>query len=146
MARTITGTGRVTVVPLLHTWPDQYVVLAYATTGAFGDTAVIGYVSPPGVPDPGLLGIAARHQPTRLYGSTGGGGFAEACWLICVGWSGQSVPKPGGLELGSAVWSLECAGTIGLGRTMYGHDRLCTGRFVLADPVLMRRASALTTG
>ena len=136
----MTGYGRVTVLPLLHTWPDQYAVLAYATTGRVGDTAVIGHIPTPGAPNLALMDTAARHQPARLYGSSGGPGFAEACWLICVGWSGRGVPKPGTLELHGAAWSLTVEGTTELGRNMYGHDRLHVGRFSFAEPRLKRRA------
>ncbi|GAA1168525.1 hypothetical protein GCM10009654_27130 [Streptomyces hebeiensis] len=130
-----------TILPLLHTWPDRYAVLAYTTTGRFGDTAIVGYVPHPAVPDPALMATAARHQPSRLYGSAGGGGFADACWLICVGWSARTVPKPGNLELDDAAWSLEPDGSTELVRTMYGHDRLCVGRFTLEDPQQLRRAA-----
>ncbi|MFJ2555267.1 MULTISPECIES: hypothetical protein [unclassified Streptomyces] len=140
MARTMTGTGRVTVLALLHTWPDRYAVLAYTTTGHVGDTAVIGHVPTPAAPDLSLMGTAARHQPARVYGSGGGAGFAEACWLICVGWSGRSLPKPGGLELYGAAWALELSATTELGRNMYGHDRLHVGRFSFGDDLLARRA------
>ncbi|MFE2746746.1 hypothetical protein ACFXKX_20800 [Streptomyces scopuliridis] len=134
MARTVAGGGKVTLLPLLYMWPDRYAVLAYATVGAYGTTAVVGYVPVPGVPDLDLMDTAVRHQPTRLYGSAGGSGFAEACWLICVGWSARSVPKPGTLELHEATWSLNPDSTTELGRTMYGHDRLHTGRLTLDDP------------
>ncbi|MFI6700631.1 hypothetical protein ACIBJC_16950 [Streptomyces sp. NPDC050509] len=129
-----------TVLPLLHTWPDRYAVLAYTTTGHVGDTAVVGHLPTPGASRLGLMETAARHQPTRLYGSSGGPGFAEACWLICVGWSGRSVPKPGSLELRCADWSLEVEDSRELGRNMYGHDRLHVGRFSLIDPQLARQA------
>ena len=140
MAKNMMGVGRVTVLPLLHMWPDRYMVIAYTTTGGFGDTAVIGYVPVPGVPETALMDVAARHQPTRLYGSTGGTGFAEACWLICVGWSGRSIPKPGTLELHDAAWSLDLDGSVELSKTMYGHDRLHVGRLTLADTQLAHQA------
>ncbi|MFE3739806.1 hypothetical protein [Streptomyces sp. NPDC059134] len=146
MARVVTGEGRVTVLPLLHTWPDGYGVVAYTTTGHYGSTAVVGYVPVPGVPDLVLADIAARHGPTRLYGSADGSRFAEACWLICVGWSGRGVPKPGTLELRRAAWSLEVDGSTELVRTMYGHDALHTGRFLLTTPDLMARARAVLPG
>ncbi|MFE9296613.1 hypothetical protein [Streptomyces niveus] len=140
MPMIVTGTGRVTVLPLLYTWPDQYGVLTYATSGAFGDTAIIGYVPIVEIPDMPLMDIAARHQPTRAYGSAGGSGFAEACWLMCVGWSGRLIRKPGTLELTDAEWSLEVDRTTKLGKTMYGHDRLHVGRFTLTNPELMAQA------
>ncbi|MFE4828846.1 hypothetical protein [Streptomyces sp. NPDC056672] len=143
MARTLSGRSRVTVLPLLHTWPDQYDVIAYATTGDFGQTAVIGRLSVPQLPDVALMDIAARHQPTRVYGSSGGSAFAEACWLICVGWSGRSVPKPRTREFHAASWSVELDRTTELKQPMYGHDRLHVGGFTLDDPRLMDQALAV---
>ncbi|WP_405820153.1 hypothetical protein OG705_11695 [Streptomyces sp. NBC_00838] len=140
MARTVTGAGKVTVLPLLHTWPDQYGVLTYATSGAFGDTAIVGYIPIVDIPDMPLMDIAARHQPTRVYSSAGGSGFAEACWLMCVGWSGRLIRKPGTLELSDAAWSLEVDATTELFKTMYGHDRLHVGRMTLNDPELTAKA------
>ncbi|MEV0777626.1 hypothetical protein [Streptomyces sp. NPDC050428] len=143
MPRTVTGAGRVSVLPLLHTWPDQYGVLAYTTSGAFGDTAIVGYVPIVEIPDVPLMDIAARHEPSRLYSSAGGNGVAEACWLMCVGWSGRLIRKPGTLELADAAWSLEVDGTTELGKTIYGHDRLTVGRITLGDPDLMAQARAV---
>ncbi|QHY96543.1 hypothetical protein SSPS47_15615 [Streptomyces sp. S4.7] len=140
MPRTVTGAGRVTVLPLPHTWPDRYGVLAYTTSGEFGDTAIVGYVTIVDIPDMSLMDIAEQHQPARLCGSAAGARFTEACWLICVGWSGRTIPKPGTLELPHAAWSLEVDRTTELGMTMYGHDRLSVGRITLDDPDLMARA------
>ncbi|MEU9747509.1 hypothetical protein [Streptomyces niveus] len=143
----MTGSGRVTVLPLLHTWPDRYGVLTYATSGEFGDTAIVGYVPIVDIPDMPLMDIATRHQPTRVYGSAGGAGYAEACWLTCVGWSGRLIRKPGTLELVDAAWSLEVDGTTNLYKSAYGHDRLHVGRFTLTDPELIAKARAvLPTG
>ncbi|EST28535.1 MULTISPECIES: hypothetical protein [Streptomyces] len=145
MTRIVTGSGRVTVLPLLHTWPDRYGVLAYTTSGAFGDTAIVGYVPIVGIPDMPLMDIASRHQPARLYGSAGGTGFAEACWLMCVGWSGRLIRKPGTLELADVAWSLEVDGTTNLFKTMYGHEQLHVGRITLADPELMAQARTVVS-
>ncbi|MER7814097.1 hypothetical protein [Streptomyces sp. NPDC096153] len=139
MATTVTGTGRVTVLPLLHMWPDRWCVLAYTSTGELGDTAVVGYVPVPGIPDVSLMDVAARHEPQRLYGSNAEG-FADACWLICTGWSGRGMPKPGTLELRSAAWSLKPDRSLDLAKTMYGYDRLHVGQFALDDEELMRQA------
>ncbi|MEU6702522.1 hypothetical protein [Streptomyces wuyuanensis] len=139
MARTVTGTGRVTVLPLLHMWPDKYCVLAYTAAGELGETAIVGYVPVPGVPDVSLLDVAARHEPQRLYGSNGDG-FADACWLICTGWSGRGVPKPDTLDLKSAAWKLDVDRTVDLTKTMYGYDQLHVGRLTLDDDELMRQA------
>ncbi|MEU9747141.1 hypothetical protein [Streptomyces niveus] len=145
MTRIVTGSGRVTVLPLLHTWPDRYGLLAYTTSGAFGDTAIVAHVPTVDIPGMPLMDIAARHQPTRLYGSAGGTGFAEACWLMCVGWSGRLIRKPGTLELADAAWSLEVDATTKLFKTMYGHDQLHVGRITLADPELMARARTVVS-
>ncbi|WP_329078119.1 hypothetical protein [Streptomyces niveus] len=131
MSETVSGVGRVTVLPLLHTWPDRYGVLGYTTSGAFGDTAIVGHLPTADLPDIRLMDVAARHQPARLYGSARGSGFAEACWLLCVGWSGRLVRKPGTLEFADVAWSLEVERTTELFKTMYGHDRVHVGRFVL---------------
>ncbi|WP_338671815.1 hypothetical protein V1460_02370 [Streptomyces sp. SCSIO 30461] len=143
MARTIEGTGRVTVLPLLHLWPDGYCVLAYTATGALGDTAVVGYVPVPGIPDVSLMDVAARHEPQRLYGSSNGSDFAEARWLICTGWSGRGMPKPGTLELKAAAWQLDVDRTVELGKTMYGYDRLHVGRLTLDDAEQLHQAQDL---
>ncbi|MFE6025519.1 hypothetical protein [Streptomyces niveus] len=130
------------MLPLLHTWPDRYGILTYTTMGAFGDTAVIGYIPIVSIPDMPLMDIATRHQPTRVYGSAGGPGYAEACWLICVGWSGRLIRKPGTFELEHADWTLERDSTKNLFKSAYGHDRLHVGRFTLTDPDLMAQARA----
>lgn len=140
MAGTVSGVGRVTVSALLCAWPDRYGVFAYTTTGAYGDTAVVGHLPTADAPDISLMDVAARHQPARLYGSAGGPGFAEACWLVCVGWSGRLVPKPGTVEFGGVAWSLEVERTVGLFKTVYGHDRVHVGRFVLEGSEAMVRA------
>ncbi|MFJ3162123.1 hypothetical protein [Streptomyces kanasensis] len=142
MEPTVTGTGRVTVVALLHTWPDRYCLLAYAGTGRFGDTAVVGEVPVPGRPEVDLVDVAARHEPQRLYGSQGGSGFAQACWLICVGWSARGTPGPGAADLRGVDWTLRRRRTVELGRVMYGHSRLHVGRLHLPDGEAARRARA----
>ncbi|WP_199814026.1 hypothetical protein [Streptomyces sp. NRRL F-5135] len=166
MARTLTGRGRVTAFPFLYGWPDRYALLGYTATGWYGTTAVVGQIPVPGVVDLSLMDVAARHEPARLYGggsSDGDSGgdsgeedgdgaesnpFAEACWLICVGWGARSVPKPGTLDLPDVSWALEIDRTTELGRIRYGHDRLHTGRLTFDDPrvtarVLDRAASVL---
>ncbi|MEV6394877.1 hypothetical protein AB0M39_08885 [Streptomyces sp. NPDC051907] len=134
-----------TVLPLLHMWPDQYCALAYTATGELGDTAIVGYVPIPGIPDVSLMDVAARHEPQRLYGSSGGPGFAEACWIICTGWSGRGVPKRGTVEL-TGAWTLHPDRTMSLGKSMYGYDRLHVGRLTLDDGELMRLAQNVLGG
>lgn len=115
-------TGRVSVFPLLHMWPDAFGVAAYATTGRFGDTAVVGYLPLPEVPDTYLMDVAARHaaQPTE--------------WVLCLGWSSRVVPKPGGLDLREATWSLDVDGISEPAKPVYGHSKLVVGRLSLVDP------------
>ncbi|MGS2589920.1 hypothetical protein [Streptomyces hebeiensis] len=152
MARTLTGRGRVTAFPFLYGWPDRYALLGYTATGRYGTTAVLGRIPAPGVPELSLMDVAARHEPAQLYGGDYGddsgeedgdgaesNAFAEACWLICVGWSARSVPKPGTLELPGVSWTLEIDRTTELGRIMYGHDRLHAGRLTFDDPRVTAR-------
>ncbi|GAA0405974.1 hypothetical protein [Streptomyces luteireticuli] len=138
MAKMIQGVGRVAVFAWLHTWPDGWAVGAYTTTGDFGDTAIVSYIPRPDVADVPLMDVAARHEPSKTYGSAGAR-HAEACWLICTGWSALVVPKPGTL-IREAQWELELDGTTELKQTMYGHDRLHVGRLALTDPDLHAQA------
>jgi hypothetical protein len=67
MARNMTGTGRVTIFPLLHLWETgSRCVLAYTTTDG-GLTAVLGVLPVEGnVHEPGdLFGVAGRHGRSR---------------------------------------------------------------------------------
>ncbi|MFG3495290.1 hypothetical protein [Streptomyces sp. NPDC047928] len=138
MPSIVTGTSRVTVVSLLHTWPDRYCLLAYAGTGHYGDTAVIGHIPEPGVAEVSLMDVAARHEPQRLYGNpVGRPDFAAACWLICTGWSGRGTPGPGTVDIPSAAWTLQVERTVELGQSMYGHERLHVGRLRFDDPALL---------
>ncbi|MET9516433.1 hypothetical protein [Streptomyces sp. NPDC002994] len=127
MAKTIDGAGRVTVFPLLHTWPDTWGVVAYTTTGHFGDTAIVGYIPAQGVPDAHLMDVAARH-------AAGQSRRAHTEWVLCTGWSSRVVPKPGTIELRDTPWSLEVEESSELEATMYGHRHLRTGRFTLTTP------------
>ncbi|WP_175410914.1 hypothetical protein [Streptomyces sp. TRM64462] len=145
MEPTVTGTGRVTILALLHTWPDQYCLLAYTSTGHFGDTAVVGHVPVPGHPEVSLMDVAARHAPQRLYGSNEGDGFAQACWLVCVGWSARGTPKPGTADLPATAWTLRRDRTVELGRAMYGHVRVHIGRIQLHDPADRAQAEAVVS-
>lgn len=140
MAREISGTGRVTVFPLLHLFPDIWGVAAYATTGHFGITAAVGYIPIPEVPDMSLLDVAARHRPANDDRA----GHTE--WVLCTAWSARTVFKPGSLDLPEAEWSLEWdtkSSPKSNGGNMYGHSELYTGRFSLADDVLMKQAMNL---
>ncbi|MFK0231176.1 hypothetical protein ACIQUL_36030 [Streptomyces sp. NPDC090303] len=117
----ISDVGRVTLFPLLHTWPDRYGVAAYATTGHFGITAVLGYIPIPEVSDMSFLDIAARHSP--------GGREAHASWALCTAWSARTVLKPGSLDVPDARWELEIESTATPAGVIYGHRQVHTGRF-----------------
>ncbi|MEV7282889.1 hypothetical protein [Streptomyces sp. NPDC093111] len=138
MARDIAGEGRVTIFRLLHNWPDNISgVVAYTTTGHFGDTAVMGYIPIPEVPDVSLLNVAARHLPLAA------GQEAHAAWVLCTGWSSRTVMKPGTLDIPEAKWELEIDTTTAPKETIYGHSRLLVGRFSMPDDTLMNAARAL---
>ncbi|MFG3037768.1 hypothetical protein ACGFYZ_12750 [Streptomyces sp. NPDC048330] len=126
MAREISGTGRVTVFPLLHMWPDVWGVAAYATTGHFGTTAAVGYIPIADVPDMSLLDVGARHSGINADRS------AHAEWVLCTAWSSRTVAKPGAWDLPSAKWALDWdarAEPKGNQGNMYGHSELYVGRF-----------------
>lgn len=121
MARMMTGVGRVTVFRLLHTWPDTFGAVAY-TTSDFGQTALIGYLPVPEVPDVRLMDVAASHAPQATD------------WALCTGWSSRVVPKPGTLDLRDAPWALEVDGSTEPAKPIYGHTKLHVGRLSLAHP------------
>lgn len=128
MPRTISGTGRINVFPLLHLWPDTYGVCVYTTTGHFGAEAVVGYIPLPEIPDVHLMDIAARHSPHATD------------WVLCTGWSSRSVPKPGQLDLHDTAWTLELDGSSDPVKPIYGHSRLHVGRIALDIPEAQKRA------
>ncbi|ARF56955.1 hypothetical protein B1H19_24765 [Streptomyces gilvosporeus] len=131
MPRMLTGTGRVTVFPLLHLWPDIYGAVAYTTTGHFGVEAVVGYVPVPEVPDIHLMDAAARHTAHTTE------------WVLCTGWSSRVVPKPGTLDLRDTEWALEVDGSSKPEKVVYGHQQLHVGRMTLKDPEIMPRVRGL---
>ncbi|MER6485673.1 hypothetical protein ABT264_19220 [Streptomyces virginiae] len=152
--RELTGAGRVTLFPLLHTWPDVYGVAAYTSTGHFGTQAVVGYIPIAAVPDISFYDVAARHVA---------GAMSATNWILCTGWSSLTVPKPGSLTLDDVQWHLEVdARGVADGDKgspfMYGHSELYTGRLtfitgtetgedgrkrLLVDDVLMKQAREL---
>ncbi|WP_411140221.1 hypothetical protein [Streptomyces sp. x-80] len=117
-----------TVFPLLHLWPDTFGVVAYTTAGHFGDTAIVGYVPVPEVPDVHLMDVGARHSPQATD------------WVLCTGWSSRVVPKPGTLELPDTKWSLEVDASTEPAKPIYGHQKLHVGRMSLDIPNLMEQA------
>ena len=127
MAKMMSGTGRLTVFPLLHMWPDDFGVVAYTTTGRFGDTAVLGYVPVPEVPDVRLMDVAARLSPQPTE------------WAMCTGWSARVVPKPGTVEFHDTPWSMEVDGTSEPAKPVYGLQKLHVGRMHLDVSDLLTR-------
>ncbi|MET8824896.1 hypothetical protein ABZX40_25050 [Streptomyces sp. NPDC004610] len=143
MAREIRDTGRVTVFKLLHSWsPRRSAILAYTSTGHFGDTAVVGYIPFHDIPDVSLLDIAARHHPGALWQSTGA---PAAGWVLCTAWSSRIVRKPGTLDLANTPWRLETDSSTEPNTPLYGHRKLLTGRFRLEEPDRMAQARTLLT-
>jgi hypothetical protein len=143
MARNMTGTGRVTIFPLLHLWETgSRCVLAYTTTDG-GLTAVLGVLPVEGnVHEPGdLFGVAGRHG---FIGEWKGAHEQRAgCWLACTGAGSRSVPKPGSSDVPHTEWSLDMAQAVDLDSAYYGHTRVLAGRMTLADEALAEEARAL---
>ncbi|WP_327385009.1 hypothetical protein [Streptomyces sp. NBC_01207] len=151
MARTLAGSGRVTLFPMLHMWPDVYGVGAYTRAGHFGATGVVGYIPIAEVPDMSWLDVAARHLPPNADPA------GRVDWVLCTAWSSRVVVKPGTWDLPEASWSVEVdtkAVPRGNDGAMYGHSELVVGRFAftdgvdergvpLVDEVMMARARAL---
>lgn len=126
MPKTMSGTGRITVFPLLHLWPDVYGVCAYTTLGHFGIEAVVGYIALPEVPDVHLMDVGARHSPHATE------------WVLCTGWASRTVPKPGTLDLPDTAWTLDVDGSSEPAKPpAYGHQRLHVGRISLEVADLM---------
>ncbi|MBT2412706.1 hypothetical protein J7I94_19430 [Streptomyces sp. ISL-12] len=141
----IEGRGRVAVWPLLHDWQTSArCVLAYTTTGHFGDTAVMGVIPVEGnEAEPGdLFAMAGRHDPGRLYTAMTPD-EQRACWLACSGFSARLLGAPKGFEV-TTEWKLDMARTVTLSRgTMYGHGRVTAGRMRIVDNEIHARAVAL---
>lgn len=136
------GIGRVTVFELTHTWPDSRCVVAYTTTGHFGDTAILGVIPVPGNGfEPGdLFAVAGRHEPSRLYG--GSPEHARGTWLACTGYSARLVRKPSSLDLRDTAWSLDVDQKVTLDRPMFGNTVVMAGRMTIATPDEMEAALA----
>ncbi|MDT0459629.1 hypothetical protein RM550_28600 [Streptomyces sp. DSM 41527] len=155
MARTMSGTSRVTVFPLLHRWSELYsapagrCIVAYAATGKGGTDAVIGVIPRPDLADgmPSLMDVAARHAPSG-YGPQGPNAFGS--WLTCTGWSARVAPKVGQLDIPSVGWELTVHQTVrdlvpqgATAKSVYGHLHVYVGLFRLMDPVLMAQAEGV---
>lgn len=145
MAKEIVGRGRVTVFRLIHMWtPRRVGIVAYTSTGDFGNTGILGYIPFPDLPDLSLMDIAARHYPAGLGDwRSPQPNFSEACWLLCAGSSSRIMRKPDTLDCLDASWRLEVDGSVDLHKAMYSHTSVRVGRFTFEDPDLMKQAMSL---
>ena len=145
MPRELSGTGRLSIFPLLHDWDTgSRCVLAY-TSADNGYTAVVGVIPIEGnVHEPGdLFALAGRHG---FIGEWKGNHEQRCgCWLVCTGHGALTVPKPDSLQVPEAAWSLDMARTVELDGTYAGHVRVTAGRMRFADQELEDRARALIT-
>lgn len=146
MAKSMTGTGRVTIFPFLHDWETgSRCVLAY-TSMDVGLTAVVGVIPVDGnVHEPGdLLALAGRHG----FISEWKGSHEQrcACWLVCTGSGSRMVPKPGTIDVPNTRWTVDMARTVDLASPYYGHQRVLAGRLAVEDEQLLARARALLSG
>ncbi|MFJ8699501.1 hypothetical protein [Streptomyces ardesiacus] len=142
MARDITGTGRVTIFPLLHDWETgSWCAMAY-TTADNGFTAVLGVIPVEGnVHEPGdLFALGGRHG---FIGEWKGSHEQRcACWLACLGSSSRRVRKAETIEA-EVSWSIDMTRAVDMDGSYYGHSRVLAGRFSVGDEDLMTRARAL---
>lgn len=157
MARTMSGTSRITVFPLLHRWSELHnapmgrCIVAYTESGEGGADAVLGVIPRPDLVDgtPSLMDVAARHAPSG-YGPQGPNAFGS--WLACTGWSARVTPKPGQLSISSASWELDVHQTVRnlqpqgtTAKSVYGHVNVHVGFLRLTDPELMAAAEGVLT-
>jgi hypothetical protein len=147
MGSEICGTSRVTAFRLIHRWkPRQVAVVAYATTGHFGDTAAVGYIPIPDIADVSFMNVAARHGSVKEWRmKSAEPQHTEACWILCTASSSRIIPKQGTMDVASARWTLEPQTSVDMAVPMYGHSRLVVGRFSFEDAGLMKRARSLIT-
>lgn len=143
MAKDMSGTGRLTIFPLLHDWvTGSQCVLAYTTTDG-GLTAVLGVIPVEGNEfEPGdLVALGGRHG---FVGEWKGSHEQRcACWLACTGAGSRTVRKPGTIDVPAAEWALDMVRTVDLDSAYYGHTRVAAGRMTLADEALAEEARAL---
>lgn len=146
MAKDMSGTGRVTIFPLVHSWETaSKCVLAYTTTDG-GLTAVIGVIPIASNEfEPGdLFALAGRHDFIGEWKkSTASHEQRCGCWLACTGSGSRTVRKPGTIDVPEASWKLDMVQAVDLDGAYYGHGRVAAGRFALDDLELMEQARAL---
>jgi hypothetical protein len=141
----LSGTGRVNVAPFTYEWedgqPGSRCVLAYTSTGRFGDSAIVATVPVPDREDsdPSLWAVAVAHHDQRIDPSP----EKLARWLVQVGWGIRVMPHKHGLDLRDAAWSLRPVKAHELDTTAYGHSRLYLGHLVFDDEALADQARAL---
>ena len=143
MAKPLSGTGRVTIFPLLHDWETgSRCVLAYTTTDG-GLTAVLGVIPVEGnTLEPGdLLATAGRHG---FIGEWKGSHEQRCgCWLASVGSGSRTVRKPSTIDVPDTDWAVDMTRAVNLDSPYYGHGRVVAGRMALADEDLAVQARAL---
>ncbi|KUN03129.1 hypothetical protein AQI95_24530 [Streptomyces yokosukanensis] len=143
MAKDMSGTGRVTIFPLLHDWETSSRCVLVYTTADNGMTAVLGVIPVEGnVHEPGdLFALAGRHG---FIGEWKGSHEQRCgCWLVATGAGSRMVRKAGTIEVPQTEWSLDMVRSVDLDGTYAGHVRVAAGRMTLADAELMERARAL---
>jgi hypothetical protein len=140
MAKELTGTGRVTIFPLLHDWSTgSRCILAYTSidtgvTGVMGIIPVEGNVFEPG----DLFAMAGRHG---FIGEWKGSHEQRCgCWLACTGSAARSIQKAGTIDVPSTRWSMDMIKSVELEGPYYGHLRVMAGRFRLEDEALLAQA------
>jgi hypothetical protein len=139
MGELLTGRGRVTVSRLTWAWPDKACVMAYTSTGHFGDTAIVGTMPVPGFEDsePSLWGAAMAHLPTNA-------GFQTiARWLVCTATAPRLVPSPAALDLRDVQWEFKPMKSFELDAPYSGHERGQLGQLRLLNDVLNEKARSL---
>jgi hypothetical protein len=143
MPRELSGTGRLTIIPLLHDWETgSRCVFAYTTANA-GYTAVVGVIPVEGnVYEPGdLFALAGRHG---FIGEWKGSHEQRCgCWLVCTGHGALVTTNPDGIYVAEATWHLDMSRTVELEGTYAGHTSVTAGRMSLEDKELEARARAL---
>ena len=143
MPRELSGTGRVTIFPLLHDWETgSRCVFTYTTTNG-GYTAVVGVIPVEGnVHEPGdLFALAGRHG---FIGEWKGSHEQRCgCWLVCTGHGALVTTNPYGIYVPETTWHLDMARTVELEGTYAGHTSVTAGRMRLEDSELEAQARAL---
>src|SRR5690606_41667226 len=140
MAKDMSGTGRLTIFPLLHDWgTGSRCTLAY-TTADGGLTAVLGVIPVEGneFESGDLYAMAGRHGIIGEWKSSHE--QRCACWLACTGAGSRTVRKPGTIDLPAAVWALDMVRTVVPDIAYYGHPWGASGPMTLTDGAVAEEA------